>query len=80
MNGFAHTGVANATLANQYAVVSQIQNSSYNWIAGGGTADAITAAEKDGTVALNALRVQITAQSPNVTSSASTTATTTPTS
>ncbi len=43
MNGFAHTGVANATAANQYAVVSQIQNSSYNWIAGGGTADAITA-------------------------------------
>lgn len=43
MNGFAHTGVANATLANQYAVVSQIQNSSYSWIAGGGTSDAITA-------------------------------------
>lgn len=43
MGGFAHTGVANATAATQYAVVGQIQNSSYNWIAGSGTADAITA-------------------------------------
>lgn len=43
MSGFAHTGVGNATLANQYGVVSQIQNSSYNWIASGGTSDAITA-------------------------------------
>lgn len=43
MNGFAHTGVANAILANQYAAVNQIQNSSFTWIAGGGTADAITA-------------------------------------
>lgn len=43
MSGFAHTGVANATARTQYAVVGQIQDSTYNWIAGGGTADAITA-------------------------------------
>jgi hypothetical protein len=39
-------------------------------LAGQITADAVTDAEKDGTVALNALRVQITAQAPNATSSA----------
>jgi len=43
MSGFIHTGVGNASATNHYAVVSQIQNSSFNWIAGGGTADAITA-------------------------------------
>lgn len=43
MNGFAHTGVANATARTQYAVVGQIQDATYNWIAGGGTGDAITA-------------------------------------
>lgn len=43
MAGFRHTGVGNASAANHYGVVSQIQNSSYTWVAGGGTADAITA-------------------------------------
>lgn len=43
MGGFIHTGVGNATARNQYAVVGNIQDSLYNWIAGGGTVDAITA-------------------------------------
>lgn len=43
MSGFAHTGVADATARTQYAKVGQIQDSTYNWIAAGGTADAITA-------------------------------------
>lgn len=43
MSGFSHTGVGLATLANQYAVVSQVQSQAYSWIAAGGTADAITA-------------------------------------
>jgi len=43
MNGFAHTGVAAATLATQYARVDQVQSSVFSWVAAGGTADAITA-------------------------------------
>ena len=43
MSGFAHTGVAAATLATQYARVDQVQSQAFSWIAGGGTADAITA-------------------------------------
>lgn len=43
MGGFAHTGVALATLATQYARVDQVQSQAFSWIAGGGTADAITA-------------------------------------
>lgn len=43
MSGFLHTGVGDATARTNYAVVGQIQDSTYNWVAGGGTADAITA-------------------------------------
>lgn len=43
MAGFKHTGVGNAAARTQYAVVGQIQDNTYNWVAGGGTADAITA-------------------------------------
>lgn len=52
MNGFAHTGVGNATLVNQYAVVGQVQNSSFTWVAGGGAADAITASYSPAVTAL----------------------------
>jgi hypothetical protein len=43
MAGFRHTGVGNASARNHYATVGQIQDNSYVWVDGGGTADAITA-------------------------------------
>lgn len=43
MSGFIHTGVGNASARTQYAVVGQIQDSIYNWVSGGGSADVITA-------------------------------------
>lgn len=52
MAGFIHTGVGNASARTHYAVVGQIQDSSYNWIAGGGTADAITATYSPAVTAL----------------------------
>lgn len=38
-----HTGVADADARTQYAVVGQVQDGEYDWVDGGGTADAITA-------------------------------------
>lgn len=43
MGGFKHTSVAAAVARSQYTRVSELQDSSHTWIAGGGTADAITA-------------------------------------
>ena len=43
MNGKKHTGVGNAAARNQYAVVGQVQDQSYTYVATvGGTADAVT--------------------------------------
>lgn len=43
MNGFKHTGVANASARNQYAAAGQVQDDGFNYVATvGGTADAIT--------------------------------------
>lgn len=44
MAGYRHTGVGNATDRAHYAKFSQLQDGTPNWIDGGGTADAITAA------------------------------------
>lgn len=52
MSGFKLTGVGNASARNQNAVVGQIQDSTYNWIAGGGTADVITATYSPAVTAL----------------------------
>src|SRR4051812_32641487 len=52
MAGFKHTGVANGSAANDYAALGQVQNSLVGWIAGGGTADAITATYSPAVTAL----------------------------
>ncbi len=43
MGGFLHTNVGAATARTNYTRVAELQDSSHTWIAGGGTADAITA-------------------------------------
>lgn len=43
MAGFKHTGVADGSARNHYASVGQSQDGLINWVAAGGTADAITA-------------------------------------
>lgn len=53
MGGFVHTGVGNATAANEYAVVGQVQNNSYLFSAAGGTVNAITAAFTPATTLTN---------------------------
>lgn len=44
MAGYNHTGVGVATARNHYSALSQVQDGKVNWIDGGGTVDAITAA------------------------------------
>lgn len=44
MAGFRHTGVGNGSARNDYAALGQVQDGSVNWVAAGGTADALTAA------------------------------------
>lgn len=43
MANFKHTGVANGSARTDYAAVGQTQDSKLNWVAAGGTVDAITA-------------------------------------
>lgn len=43
MAGFKHTGVGDATVRASYASAGQVQDGLINWVAAGGTADAITA-------------------------------------
>lgn len=43
MGGFLHTNVGAATARTNYTRVAELQDSAHTWIAGGGTADAITA-------------------------------------
>ena len=43
MAGFIHTGVGDGTARTNYASVGQAQDGKLNWVAAGGTADAITA-------------------------------------
>lgn len=42
MDGYKHTGVANATARTDYAAAGQVQDGSFTWCSVGGTADAIT--------------------------------------
>lgn len=44
MAGFRHTGVGDASTRTQYASFGQVQDGKTNWVDGGGTSDAITAA------------------------------------
>jgi hypothetical protein len=44
MTGFRHTGAGDATARSDYSTFGQLQDGKSNWIAAGGTADAITAA------------------------------------
>ena len=43
MATYRHTGVGNAAARTDYAAAGQVQDSKFNWVDGGGTADAITA-------------------------------------
>jgi len=43
MAGFRHTGVGNGSARNDYAAIGQVQDGKTNWVAAGGTSDAITA-------------------------------------
>jgi microcystin-dependent protein len=43
MSNFKHTGVATGTNRTDYAALGQVQDSKANWVAAGGTVDAITA-------------------------------------
>lgn len=43
MANFRHTGVGNASARTDYAAAGQVQDGKLNWVAAGGTADAITA-------------------------------------
>lgn len=44
MAGFAHTGVGDGATRTYYTSIAQTQDGKINWVAAGGTADAITAA------------------------------------
>lgn len=44
MNSLRHTGVENGQARTDYAAVGQVQDGLLNWVAAGGTVDAITAA------------------------------------
>jgi hypothetical protein len=44
MSTYRHTGVGNGSARNDYAALGQVQDGKLNWVAAGGTADAITAA------------------------------------
>lgn len=68
MGGFAHSNVGAATARTQYARVAELQDSSHTWIAGGGTADAITATYAPSVSALtNGCLVGFRAASANAT-------------
>jgi hypothetical protein len=68
MNGFKHTGVANATARNHYATVDQIQDNEYVWVDGGGTADAITATYSPAvTAVVDGMELKVRATAANAT-------------
>lgn len=43
MAGYRHTGVGNGSARTDYAAMGQVQDGKVNWVAAGGTVDAITA-------------------------------------
>lgn len=68
MATFKHTGVGNADSRNQYSAVGQIQDSSFTWIAGGGTVDVITATYSPAVTALvNGMKLSFRALGANAT-------------
>lgn len=52
MATFRHTGVGDGAARTDYASLGQLQDSNIGWIAGGGTADAVTAAYSPAVTAL----------------------------
>lgn len=68
MGGFGLTNVAASTVRTQYVRVAELQDSSHTWIAGAGTADAITATYAPSVSALtNGLLVGFRASAANTT-------------
>lgn len=52
MATYRHTGVGNGSARTDYAAMGQVQDGKINWVDGGGTADAITAAYSPALTAL----------------------------
>lgn len=52
MGTYRHTGVGNGSARTDYAAMGQVQDGKVNWVDGGGTADAITAAYSPAITAL----------------------------
>jgi hypothetical protein len=68
MGGFLHTNVGAATARTNYLRVTEYQDGGHVWIAGGGTADAITATYAPALTALtNGCRVRFRATAANAT-------------
>lgn len=68
MGGFGLTNVAASTLRTQYARIAELQDNTHTWIAGAGTADAITATYAPSVAALtNGLLVGFRASAANAT-------------
>lgn len=68
MNNFRHTGVGNASTRDEYAVVGQVQDSSYDFAIAGGTADAITASFSPAITALvDGMTLYVRASATNAT-------------
>lgn len=68
MNSYLHTGVGNATARTNYAVVGQIQDGSYVFIAAGGTGDAMTATYSPALTALvDGMQLRVRAVGANTT-------------
>src|SRR6185312_15901493 len=53
MASFRHTGVGNGVAASDYAAMGQAQSGLLNWIAAGGTSDALTATYSPALTVLN---------------------------
>lgn len=69
MNGFRHTGVGAALASDQYAVVAGIQNNTYLFAIGAGTADVITATFAPAlTAVVDGMQVCVRATAANATS------------
>lgn len=68
MGGFLHTNVGAATARTNYTRVAELQDGAHVWIAGGGTADAITATYAPSLSALtNGQHVRVRATAANAT-------------
>lgn len=68
MANYRHTGVGNATSRTDYAAAGQVQDGSFNWVDGGGTADAITATYSPAVTSLvDGMELRVRATAANAT-------------